>query len=97
MAVARECRDTKRTREIVHNQALGLWRPAFYGNRSIAAGVHRAQVEAAETSGVPLAWRWGTLWNLVSQRRSAMRRLGVFVPAAAGLGAAALAQEVDNN
>ena len=59
--------------------------------------MHRAQVEAAETSGVPLAWRWGTLWNLVSQGRSAIRRLGVFVPAAAGLGAAALAQEVDIN
>ena len=85
MAVARECRDTKRTREIVDHQELGLWQPAFYGNRSIGAGMHRAQVEAAETSGVPLAWRWGVLWKLVSQGRSTRRRLGVFVPAAAGL------------
>ena len=59
--------------------------------------MHRAQVEAAETSGVPLAWRWGTLWKLVSQGRSAIRRLGVFVLAAAGLGAAALAHEVHIN
>ena len=50
--------------------------------------MHRAQVEAAETSGVPLAWRWGTLWK----RDEALGRVR---SGCGGPGAAALAQAVD--
>ena len=59
--------------------------------------MHRAQVEAAETSGVPLAWRWGTLWKLGQSREERDKALGRVRSGCGGPGAAALAQEVDIN